>query len=275
MAWTKTATRSPQGQHPIFGDVRVRQALQHAMNIDEIVNGPLNGNATAMTAGTIPTSWSLHPELERRPQDLEEARRLLDEAGWVAEGDPLVDGGDGLRVCRGCATAEDGTEFFFELMNVGDVRNDVAVVLQDQLAQIGVEVEVVVLDFNTMYDTNMGTQIYDAAVAGWRGGLPFDPDQRSFFGAETDIFGEGYGFNFPSYYNAEFEELAAQVNAVEGCDQTARAEIAHRMQEILWEDQPYLWLYALNDLYAANGMDNFDPRPGFGSWNADQWIVRQ
>lgn len=256
-----------QGVHPIFGDVRVRQALQHAINIDEVINGPLNGNATAMVAGTIPTAFTLDPDLARRPFDLDAARALLDEAGWTSTGEALVEGGDGLR------TNADGLELRFEMMNVGDVRNDVSVVLQNQFAQIGVAVDVVVLDFNTMYDDNMGAQTFDTAVAGWRGGLPFDPDLRGFFGAENDIFGEGYGFNFPSYYNARLEELGEAI-ATGNCDPEARIAAAHEMQQILYDDQPYLWLYALDSAYAASpNVQGFDPFPGLGQWNVDSWNV--
>jgi peptide/nickel transport system substrate-binding protein len=263
-----------QGHHPIFGDVKVRQALQHAINIDEIIDGPLQGYGTAMNSGVIPTAYTLDPDLQRRPYDLDAARALLDEAGWVSTGDPLVDGGDGLRTCQGCQFAEEGTELAFEMMNVGDIRNDVSVILQDQFADIGVQVDVVVLDFNTMYDNNMGAQTYDTAVAGWRGALPFDPDQRSFFGAENDIFGEGYGFNFPSYYNAEFEELSEQISTLPGCDTNERIELARQTERILWEDQPYLWLYARNNLYAAApNVGNFDPLPDQGGWNIDAWNV--
>lgn len=263
-----------QGHHPLFGDVRVRQALQHAINIDEIIDGPLAGYGTAMVSSTIPTAYTIDPNLERRAFDYDIARALLDEAGWKSTGDPLVAGGDGLRTCDGCLHAEPGTEFIFELMNVGDIRNDVSVILQDQFAQIGVQVDVVVLDFNTMYDNNMGAQTYDAAVAGWRGSLPFDPDQRSFFGAANDLFGEGYGFNFPSYYNARFEELGQQVATLPGCDPAERIALAQEMTQILWEDQPYLWLYARNSLYAAApNVQGFQPYPDLGTWNIDAWNV--
>jgi peptide/nickel transport system substrate-binding protein len=266
-----------QGHHPLFGDVRIRQALQAAMDINEIVNGPLNGNATPMVVGTIPTAFTIHPTLERRPLDLDAARALLDEAGFPASGDPLVDGGDGLRVATADALyAEEGTPFSFEIMNVGDVRGDVAVVLQNQFAKIGVEVEVSVLDFNAMYDDNMGQQTYDAAVAGWRGDLPFNPDQRNFFGAEQDIAGDQYGFNFTSWYNAEFEELNQQIETLPGCDPDERAALAHRAQEIMYDEQPYLWLYAINSLYSAwPEVDNWDPRPNYPDWNADSLLLAQ
>ena len=265
-----------QGHHPIFGDVRVRQALQNAINIDEIINGPLAGYATAMVSSTIPTAYTIDSTLERRPFDLDAARALLDEAGWKSTGDPLVDGGDGLRTCDGCMYAEAGSPLEFELMNVGDIRNDVSVILQDQFAQIGVKVDVVVLDFNTMYDNNMGAQTFDAAVAGWRGSLPFEPDQRSFFGASNDLFGEGYGFNFPSYYNARFEELGEKVATLPGCNEEERIAAAQEMTKILWEDQPYLWLYARNSLYAAApNVQGFQPYPDQGTWNIDAWNVEE
>ncbi|MBZ0277102.1 MAG: hypothetical protein K8I60_13210, partial [Anaerolineae bacterium] len=236
-----------QGHHPILGDVRVRQALQYAVDVDAILNGPINGNGTPMVAGTIPTAYTIDPNLTRRPFDLTEARRLLDEAGWVSTGNPLVEGGDGQRSCQGCMYAAEGTAFVLDMMNPGDVRNDVSVLLQAQFAQIGVNVIVRPLDFNTMYDDNLGTQIYDTAVAGWRGALPFNPDQRSFFGVENDIVSsESPGFNFGSYYNAEFEQLSYDIANNPGCIQEDIIAKAQRVQQIFYDEQPYLWLYAFN-----------------------------
>lgn len=262
-----------QGVHPIFGDVRVRQALQYALDIDEIILGAQNGDATPMVSSTIPTAFSIHPTLERRPNDPELAASMLTEAGWVDED------GDGVRECHGCLHAEEGTPFSFELLNptVGG-REDVAILAQAQFAEIGVEVEVMSLDFNGMYD-QLESQSFDAAIAGWRGGIPFDPDQRAFFGTEQDIFsttGEGAGFNFPSYQNPVLDELMESVNLVPGCDLDARLAIAYEIQEIMWEEQPYLWLYSLENAYvAADNIGNFDPLPAQGRWNIDAWYVQQ
>lgn len=271
-----------QGVHPILGDVRVRQAMQYATNIDEIIATSQNGNASPYVAGTIPNAWTVHPTLERRPYDLDAARALLDEAGWVSTGDPLVTDGDGLRTCDGCETAADGTEMFLSIYAPDQPRTDVAVVLQASLNQLGIDVDVQTLDFNAMYDDNLGAQTYDMAVAGWRGAIPFDADQRSFFGAEVDIPGLGtdqYGFNFGSWYNEEFEELSAYIKegaVADGCDPDKIKEAAWRVQEILWEEQPYLFLYAQNAAYAVNGsVDGFDPLPAAGAWNVDSWLVQQ
>lgn len=271
-----------QGFHPILGDVRVRQALQHAVNIDEIIAGAQNGNASAMTTSVIPSAWTLHPELDRRAFDLDAARALLDEAGWVSTGDPLVDGGDGLRTCQGCAHAEEGTEMFLNIIAPDEPRTNVAVLLQASFAQLGVDLEVQTLDFNALYDDNLGAQTFDLAVAGWRGGLPFDPDQTWIFGADVDIPGLGsdeYGFNFGSWYNEEFIELSEYMKTgavADGCDTELIKDAAYRAQEIVWEEQPYLFLYAQNSAYIVNdSVEGFDPYPLFGRWNMDMWNVRQ
>jgi peptide/nickel transport system substrate-binding protein len=269
-----------QGNHPILGDVRVRQALQHLVDIEEIIAGAQNGNASPMVVGTIPNAFSLHPDLERRAFDADGARALLEEAGFVSTGEPLVNGGDGLRTCQGCEFAEEGTEMYLEIMAPDQPRTNVAVILQDAFAQVGIELEVLGnMDFNTMYDGNLGTQTFDMAVAGWRGGIPFNADQRNFFGAQSDIAGDGggeYGFNFGSWYNAEFEELSAFIASNPGCDEEAILEAAYRVQEIQHEDQPYLFLYAQNTGYAARAnVENFDPLPAQGTWNIDSWTVRE
>jgi len=271
-----------QGFHPILGDVRVRQALQYAVDIDAVINGAQGGNAGPMVSSTIPSAFSVHPTLERRPFDLDEARALLDAAGWPSTGDPLVSGGDGLRTCVDCMYAEAGTEMFLDMMAPDQPRTDVATLIQANLALLGIDSEVRTLDFNTMYDNNMGAQTYDIGIAGWRGGIPFNADQRNFFGFEQDIanLGSGeYGFNFGSYYNAEFEELSQYIfagAAADNCDTEKIKEAAYKVQEILWEDQPYLWLYALNSSYiAAPSINGFAPFPAQGVWNIASWYVRQ
>ena len=120
------------------------------------------------------------------------------------------------------------------------------------------------------------------SVAGWRGGIPFNADQRSFFGFKQDIANGGsgeYGFNFGSYYNAEFEALSEYIFSgavADGCAEDKIKEAAYKVQEIMWDDQPYIWLYALNSFYVARPeIANFSPYPAQGLWNIDSWYVRQ
>ena len=74
-----------QPPHPIFGDVRVRKALAMAIDVDAIIQGALFGEAVRTTSPAISTSWAFNPNLEPVPFDLEAAKQMLAEAGWIDE----------------------------------------------------------------------------------------------------------------------------------------------------------------------------------------------
>lgn len=261
-----------QGLHPIFGDVRVRRAMQHAINVPDIIQGAVFGEGSQMAANELPTSWALNPDLEAIPYDAEAAVALLEEAGWLDED------GDGVRECVSCTTAEPGTPLEFTLKtNEGNSRREsIGVIIQDQLSEVGVQVNFEAIDFNTLI-AEFQSQDYDAYILGWRNGFPVDPDQTQLFTEQGDIVGEG--FNAQSYYNPRVSELMALANnAVEtdGCSFEARAEFYYEIQELMQADQPYLWLYALNGMYAASdAVGGFGPFPNQPFWNVQDWAISQ
>ena len=71
-----------QGNHPILGDVRVRQALNYGMNFDEINEGAFFNTGVPVASHVRPTDWSFPAGLEPYPFDPETAMALLDEAGF-------------------------------------------------------------------------------------------------------------------------------------------------------------------------------------------------
>jgi ABC-type transport system substrate-binding protein len=251
-----------QDPHPIFGDVRVRRAIQLAINVDEIIEKATLGEGTVMAANELPTSWALNPDLQPVPHDPEAALALLADAGWTdSDGDGLLD--------------KDGQPFSFELLtNVENARRtQIGELVQEQLAQIGIEVNFVTLDFNQLLEIQ-DSQTFDAVILGWRNGYPIDPDQTGIFTSDGDIVGSG--FNSVSYTNPEIDRLMKAALAVPGCGLEDRAAIYHQIQEILQQDQPYVWLFAQNGFYAAsNTVNGFNPYPNEMYWNADVWTITQ
>src|SRR5690606_33065919 len=108
-----------QDPHPIFGDVRVRRAIAHAINMDDVIEAALFGFGVNMPTMYAPGSW-VDPEIPAREYNPELALELLAEAGWVDDDNdpstPLVATEDALY-------AEPGTPFTFTLVtNDGNTR---------------------------------------------------------------------------------------------------------------------------------------------------------
>ena len=216
----------------------------------------------------LPTSWAADLALQPVPYDPALAAQMLDEAGW-----PL--GADGLRVCQGCKYALDGTPFEFELLtNAGNTRREVTgALIQEQLADVGIVVDFYSLPFKDLQRVG-GTQDLDAFILGWANSFPDVPDQLQIFGPGSDLLQSGGSWNASSYYNPDFVRLARQALTLPGCDPTARAAIYQQIERLLQDDQPYLWLFANNELYAAHSyVVGFDPQPNMPWWNIHTWQV--
>lgn len=255
-----------QGHHPIFGDVRVRRALQYAINVEEIIEGAVFGEGSQMASSIIPTSWAVDPDLAPIPYDPDLAAQMLDEAGWPV-------GPDGVRICEGCMYAEEGAPFEFDLItNAGNTRREaIGVIIQDQLYELGINVNFQSIDFQTLIDETFGAQTFDAFILGWRESFPSDPDQIQLFSPSNDD-PANQGSNASSYNNPALTQLAIDANSVPGCDPAARAEIYAQIQQILQDDQPYLWLFVQNLMYAAGpDVEGFDAQPNLPLWNVNTW----
>jgi peptide/nickel transport system substrate-binding protein len=272
-----------QGQHPIFGDKLVRQAIAHGVDVlamigtrpegDKPGTGILQGNGYPLAVHNHPgLSW-VDPGLEPYAFDQAQAKELLAEAGWSDED------GDGFLECHGCKYAKEvdpsfeGQPLKFTLLtNAGNVnREATGETIKTQLAEIGIQVDFQAIEFGALVDAFVGQQ-YDAIIIGWNLGLPFDPDSSAFFGIGADI--PGSGFNTSSYSNQEYEKLLEEGKSLPGCDRAARAEIYKKTLQMLYDDQPYLWLYATTTMIAAQpNVKNWDPLPYASTWNLDAWTV--
>lgn len=258
-----------QGHHPLFGDLRVRQAVSMAIDVDGIIEGAVLGYGTRMPSVIIPASWAFDADLPAIQQNLEAAMALLDEAGFVDDdNDPATP-----RVAQGAMYAADGTSLKFVLYtNQGNTRREtIGTLVQDQLKQVGFEVDFQAIEFNTLLDI-MDGQTFDAFILGWRNGYPDDPDMTQLFTAQGDILAGGS--NNSSYYNPTFDELNEKARTLPGCDPAERTEIYHELQKIAQDDLVYVPLYSIEGMYAARSdVNGFSPYPSQMVWNIDAWYL--
>lgn len=241
---------------PYFEDKRVRQAMSYAMDYKEMLNTIYYGLYDPARGIFHPQSW-MFPQDGPQPyqQDLNKAEDLLEEAGWIdSDGNGIRDKEiNGRRV-----------PFEFTLLCAPfDDRIQTCTLMKQCLDSIGVVCHVKPTEFTVLTQLEMEHK-FQAAMGGW--GTGADPD------SSANIFVTGEQRNYGQYSNPRVDELFALGRRE--FDRQKRAEIYGEIHKILWEDQPYTWLFYRNSFYAFNKKlrgYNFSPRgpfhysPGIGS----------
>jgi peptide/nickel transport system substrate-binding protein len=244
-----------QAPHPIFSDVNVRKAVAMGYNKADIL-ATLGGDTggTRLVGVVAPTiTWAYNTNLEPYPYDPEMAAQILEEAGWVDSD------GDGVREKDGVPLA-----FTIRYSNILNLFETTALVVQDQLSQIGFGVELELVEWANYIDEVYFGQQYDATPMSNSGGTaPPDPnDFTSLLMSTEDI--PGGGNNLASYVNPEIDELIRQARTVPGCATEDRAAIYYQIQELAHEDVAYDWTFTPNIYQVANKrIGNFEPGPAW------------
>jgi peptide/nickel transport system substrate-binding protein len=215
---------------PRFADRRVRQAFAHAINKQALIDGVLYGLGREATGPYKPGTWVYNPDVARYPYDLERARQLLAEAGWKERN------AEGLLV-------KDGKPFTFTLMtNQGnDERKKVAEIIQASLREVGVGVEIRILEWASLIKEYVKKRRFEAIILGW--GIGLDPDQYAIWHSSQTGPDD---LNHISYANPEVDELLERGRA--SCFEAERKRYYDRFQRILAEDQPIVFLYFRDSL---------------------------
>ncbi|MBI2889390.1 MAG: peptide-binding protein [Nitrospirae bacterium] len=241
---------------PMFQDRRVRLAVARAIDKDELIEGVLMGLGRAATGPFPPMSWAYDPGIEDFAYDLEEARRLLDEAGWKDSD------GDGIR-------ERDGVPFRFEVMtNQGNkTRELTAQVLQQQLRRIGLDVKIRIVEWSAFIQHFVEPRAFEVVILGWS--LGRDPDQYLIWHSSQD--GEGK-YNFVGYRNEEADALWVKGRTT--FDKAEREKTYRRIHRLIHDDLPYVFLYYPEATPVVHRrFEGPEVRPAGLTWNFIRWFV--
>lgn len=245
-------------KNPLFSDARVRRAIAHAIDKKGIVHGVLMGLGQTTIGPYKPGTWPYNTEIEDYSFDPELARKLLAEAGWREKNS------DGILV-------KDGRPFSFTLMtNQGnEERIKIAEIIQNQLESVGIEVRIRTVEWAAFIEKFINPRNFDAIIMGWT--IAQDPDNFDVWHSSKY---KGTGLNFIGYSNPEVDDLLNKGRHL--LDPEKRKPIYWRIQEILHEEQPYLFLYVPLALpIIRSDVKGIEPAPAGITYNQDKWWIKK
>jgi peptide/nickel transport system substrate-binding protein len=216
-------------EDPVLSNLKVRQAIAHAIDREKIIRYLLGGLARPAT-GLLPTShWAYKKKGPVYRYDPALARRLLDEAGFP---DPDRENG-APRFRLKFKTSQNET------------RIEVAEVIQEQLRQVGIALEIRSYEWGTLFsDIRKGNfQVYTLT---WVGIL--DPDMYHYIFHSQSV--PPQGANRGRYRNARLDRWLEAGRGLSGL--TERREIYGQVQEILAKDLPYVNLWHATNVAVLN-----------------------
>ncbi len=239
-----------------FDDVLVRRALSYATPKEDIVNGIIFGKGQVATGPYKPNTYWYNPNVERYDYNIEKAKSLLAEAGYKDSNN------DGIL-------EKNGKKLQFDLItNQGNTtRSQIAEILQRSWAQIGVKVNIRILEWATFINEYINKGNFDAIVMGWN--IVQDPD---IFDVWSSSRCGGNGLNFICYKNDEVDRLLEVGQST--YDNKERKKAYDKIQEILAQDAPYTFLYVPDSNTAlSKRFRNINPAPAGISYNFIDWYV--
>lgn len=227
--------------NPALADPQVKLALALAINKQDLVDLVLQGLGTPATTIVPPTLgggfWH-NSDIQEISFDLEKARQTLDAAGYVP-------GNDGIR-------EKDGVRLEFRLQYPSDnpLYPRVADLMTGWFQEIGVKTLPESVDPDSLTALCCPAADFDLILWGWGP----DPDPDFILSVlTTDQFVDG-GWSDSGYSNPEYDQL--YIDQQVAVDQNERQSIIWRMQELAFNDRPYI-VYWYEDLLQAYRTDRF------------------
>lgn len=245
--------QDPGRPHPLFGKREVRQALSLAVDREAVVRA-VRGEYGSVPQGPVTRPlWIWTETLQALPFDTMRTRALLRAQGWQdSDGDGILD--------------RAGRRFQFELIvpTSSNDRRRSAVIVQEQLRRVGVEMAITELDPPTWIERAERGQA-DA----YYGARTQDPSPASIAEAWSSR-GIG-GANWGHYVNPDVDRLLRE--ALESFDPTTARARWHEAIALMNDDAPAIWLYSPITAAAVHDrLENVSIRAD--EWGATLWTWR-
>jgi peptide/nickel transport system substrate-binding protein len=220
---------------PVLRDLRVRRAIAYAIDREEIIRSYLRGTARIATGMLTPENWAYDGAVNSYRYDPEQARQLLEAAGYKADHTGMRD----LVLVYKCAP---------EGARMGEI-------MQAMLRRVGIEVRIRSNEWATFYD-DMQRGNFDIAAMPWIG----IRDPHHYYMVFDSQMTPPRGLNRGAYSNPAMDQLVEAGDAT--LDEAARKKIYQQVQKLAADDLPYVSLWWQDNVVVMNrGVAGFEPYP--------------
>lgn len=246
--------------HPPLDDLRVRQAIEYAIDNKRVIDTLTYGTAVPAAADLSDFYWAYDPNVPKYPHDLNKASALLDSAGWKR-------GPNGVR-------AKNGTPLSLQLAygQGNPSARQLGVQVQSYLRDAGIDVQIKTYPYSLLYATKalggiLNSGKFDLAQYAWISGA--DPDDSSQWMCDQT---PPNGNNITHYCNPKMD--AAQRDALSTFDRARRKKDYSTTQTLLTSESASVFQYYQRRRYAlSTNFKNFTPNGVSEGWNAYEWSI--
>jgi len=243
---TRVMVQIKQGRHPALADVKVRQAMNYAVDRYGIMESLFGDYGKASCDILNPPRQN--PDQWCYPYDPAKAAALLDEAGWLM-------GSDGVR-------EKDGVKLSLEMdTSTGSYPYDkeMAQIIAEQLQAVGIGIS----DFQVR-DRAVLSEMRKNQGAGYRD-LMFMGSGADYECADDLLLVQAdSGSNRGSWSNAEFETMFADLKTI--YDPQARLQKCWEMEQLAIDDAAQIFLYIKPNFWGVSDRVNWNARPDQRNW---------
>lgn len=212
--------------HPVFKDKRVRQAITHSIDIDEVIQKVEGGYGIKSAGPFMPGSWANAPEVRPFEYNPGRAIELLNEAGWRLNAKGVME--------------KDGQEFRFTMICDTILKDTqlIARLVYQYLYRIGIRLDIITMDSRTKDEEAQRGLINDAGVFLWTFGLVVEPLDAANLWHSRKMNKEHRAWR---YDNPEVDRLFDL--GINTPDINEQKRIYRDIHKIIYAEQPATFLY--------------------------------
>jgi peptide/nickel transport system substrate-binding protein len=269
----KGTTDAVAHPHPILSDVRVRQAIRMAVDVDTINSEIFHGLAHPTWTEFFRPPYAC--EIPRPAFDAEAAKATLEEAGWKDTD------GDGTRECRGCSTgAPEGYKMEMEFITYaefGEPLNLTQQLIAEMLGKIGIKLNITVVEGSVLWDLaeNGGIEqsgkfdidIWDDGYAG------VDPTDYLWETYSQEAIKPGDGWNIARWDNPQVDGLIDEAYTL---DEEVRKDAFCKIADTINQEVPIIHLFTVPnaDAYSSRLEGVQSSVNDLVTWNIADWKIK-